>query len=68
MSGKRVVLVTAALVLGLASAGGAQVDPDLIGWWRLDEGQGKRSRICPATTTAARLWAVPNGAGRIGGA
>jgi hypothetical protein len=40
MFGKSIILVTVAFVLGLAQAGLAQVDPDLIGWWRLDEGQG----------------------------
>ena len=40
MSGKSTILLTVTFVLGLAQAGLAQVDPDLIGWWRLDEGKG----------------------------
>ena len=40
MSSKSIILVTLTFVLGLAQAGLAQVDPDLIGWWRLDEGRG----------------------------
>ncbi len=46
MSSKSIMLVTVAFVLGLAQAGFAQVDSDLIGWWRMDEGRG---------TTAADL-------------
>jgi len=38
MSSKSIIL--AALVLSLAHVCLAQVDPDLIGWWRLDEGRG----------------------------
>jgi hypothetical protein len=46
MSSRSIMLVTVVFVLGLAQAGLAQVDPNLIGWWRLDEGRG---------TTAADL-------------
>jgi hypothetical protein len=40
MLSKSVILVAAVVALGLPLAGVAQVDPDLIGWWRLNEGQG----------------------------
>ncbi|MBN2132109.1 MAG: hypothetical protein JW741_21590 [Sedimentisphaerales bacterium] len=40
MSCRSFVLMALLFVLGLGGAGLAQVDPDLIGWWRLDEGRG----------------------------
>ena len=69
MSGKRMALVTAALVLGLASAGGAQVDPDLIGWWRLDEGQGKTAADLSRYSNHGTFVSSPTWvAGKIGSA
>jgi hypothetical protein len=57
MSGKAFMLVTV-LVLVLVPVGAAQVDPDLLGWWRLDEGKG---------TTTADLSRYGNPGTLIGG-
>jgi hypothetical protein len=57
MSGKSLVPVMV-FVLALVQAGMAQVDPDLLGWWRLDEGKG---------TTAADLSRYGNPGTLIGG-
>jgi hypothetical protein len=66
---KTIMLVMVAFVLGLAQAGLAQVDPDLIGWWRLDEGRGTTAADLSrygnqGTFVGAPKWV----AGKVGGA
>jgi hypothetical protein len=69
MSSKSVVLVTVVLALGLGATGWAQGDPDLIGWWRLAEGQGKTAADLSRYANHGTFVGAPKWvAGKVGGA
>ncbi len=69
MSGKSIMLVAVAFVLGLVQAGLAQVDPDLIGWWRLDEGRGTSAADLSRYGNHGAFVSAPKWvAGKVGGA
>ncbi len=69
MSGKSIVLLVMTCVLGLAQAGLAQIDPNLIGWWRLDEGKGSTAAdLSPYGNYGTFVGSPKWGAGQVGSA
>ncbi|MHC4462693.1 MAG: LamG-like jellyroll fold domain-containing protein [Planctomycetota bacterium] len=70
MSKKLFLLTSFVLVLGLALTNVARgVDPDLLGWWKFDEGSGTTARDSSGKGNDGTLQGNPQWvAGKIGGA
>ena len=62
MSKKLIHVVSFILVLSLVLKSVTNAaDPDLVGWWKLDDGSGTTAIEVPATATTAPLKAARSG-------
>ncbi|MCH8118923.1 MAG: hypothetical protein IIC00_04240 [Planctomycetes bacterium] len=70
MSKKVIYLISFVLIMGLVLTSVAKaVDPDLVGWWRLDEGSGTIAKDSSGNGNNGTLEGNPQRvAGKIGGA